>query len=122
MRIPIRFEGWYAVMSSVLGLPPSGAYVDVEDGSVEARMGWAFSARFPLEAVTGASASDMRTFSRGVHGFAGRWLVNGAGRPIVSIRIDPPQPGRVMGFPIRLRELFVSVDEPAALIRALGKG
>lgn len=119
MRFPIRFDAWYSVLSSLLLLPPSAAYVEVERGEVDARMSWAFRSRFPRSAVKSASILDMNPLSRGVHGFAGRWLVNGAGPPFVRIALEPPQPASVMGFPIRLRELIVSVADAQALIRAL---
>jgi hypothetical protein len=57
--------------------------------------------------------------TRGVHGWAGRWLVNGAGDGIVVLNLDPLQRGYVMGFPVKLRELRVSVDDPSALATAL---
>jgi hypothetical protein len=82
-------------------------------------MGWAFRARFPRAAVLRAARLDRRVFSRGVHGFGGRWLVNGAGGPILAITLDPPQRARVVGLPLRLRELLVSVDDPAALAARL---
>ena len=118
-RFPIRFEEWYRLLSSALGLPPSTAYVTVDGDQVEVRMGWAFRSRFPRAAVASAAESDLRPISRGVHGFAGRWLVNGSGRGILRIDLEPPQRAYVMGFPVRLRQLLVSVAEPVALAGAL---
>jgi hypothetical protein len=54
-----------------------------------------------------------------VHGFSGRWLVNGSGEGILTIDLDPAQRAYVMGFPVRLRQLMVSVADPAALASAL---
>ncbi|WP_198134478.1 hypothetical protein [Geotalea uraniireducens] len=54
-----------------------------------------------------------------MHGFAGRWLVNGSGQGILTIDLTPTQRGYVMGFPVRLRQLMVSVAEPATLAAAL---
>ena len=118
-RFPIRFDAWYALMSSVLCLPPSAAYVEVNGDGVEVRMGWAFRASFPNRAVAMVTETDSRPLSRGVHGFSGRWLVNGSGEGILTIDLAPPQRGYVMGFPIRLRQLMVSVENPAALAQAL---
>lgn len=59
--------------------------------------------------------------SRGVHGFAGRWLVNGSSEGLLTIEMASRQRAYVMGFPVRLWTLIVSVDEPAALAAALGK-
>jgi hypothetical protein len=125
-RFPITFNSWYRVFSSVLGLPPSSAYVQVTGEQVEARMGWAFRSRFRRSVVSSASALDIRPLSRGVHGFGGRWLVNGAGREILRVELSPAQRAYVMGVPVRLRELLVSVSEvsvvAAALTRAASHG
>ncbi len=114
-RFPISFDGWYRPFSRLFGLPPSSAYVELDGDHVDVRMGWAFRARVPRPTVASASALAIRPLSRGVHGFAGRWLVNGAGRDVVSIRLDPAQRAFVMGVPVRLRELLVSVDDGPAL-------
>jgi hypothetical protein len=121
-RCPIAFDAWYRALSTVLGLPPSTAYVEVAGDDVEARMGWAFKSRFPRSAVVSASTVDTRPMSRGVHGFGGRWLVNGSGRGILSIRVDPPQRAYVLGVPVSLRELLVSVRDVAGLAAALTSG
>jgi hypothetical protein len=120
-RFPIRFDDWYRVLSTVVFLPPSNAYVLVEHDSVEVRMSWAFRARFPRSAVASATPAQMVVFSRGVHGFAGRWLINGSAEGLVNIDLAASQRGSVMGFPIRLRRLIVSVDDPAALVGALSR-
>ena len=120
-RFPIRFERWYSALSSVLLLRPSDSYVDVGDGDVECRMGWAFRARFPRSTVARTSRFDRKPLSRGVHGFAGQWLVNGSGEGILAVDLEPPQRARVLGVPVRLRQLLVSVDDPDALADRLGK-
>jgi hypothetical protein len=119
VRFPITFNPWYRVLSSVLGLPPSSAYVQVTGEQVEARMGWAFRSRFRRSVVSSASALGIRPISRGVHGFGGRWLVNGAGREILRVELSPAQRAYVMGVPVRLRELLVSVSEVSVLAAAL---
>lgn len=118
-RFPVTFDSWYRVLSTVLGLPPSSAYVQLTGDDVEVRMGWAFRSRFPRSAVSSASALDIRPISRGVHGFGGRWLVNGSGRGILRVELSPAQRGYVMGIPIRLRELLLSVGDVSAVAAAL---
>ncbi|SRR5581483_164606 len=118
-RIPIRFDRLYAVLSSALGLLPSSSYVDVDHDQVHVRMGWAFRATFPRAAVVSAAISSQNSLSRGVHGFAGRWLVNGSGRGIVAITLSPVQRGYVLGLPVRLQQLLVSVPDPARLASLL---
>jgi hypothetical protein len=120
-RFPILFDKWYGILSSALFLSPSLSYVEIDNKQVRVRMSWAFHSDFPRTVI--ASVSLMETngiiLSRGVHGFAGRWLVNGSGQGIVTIELMPKQSGHVIGFPIRLRQLLVSVEEPMELIEAL---
>jgi hypothetical protein len=120
-HFPISFDGWYRMLSSIVGLLPSASYLNVETVEVEVRMGWAFRSRFPRSAVVSASEVGRRPLSRGVHGFAGSWLVNGSGRGVVGIQLSPRQRAYVLGFPVRLKLLMVSVAEPPALVLALGK-
>jgi hypothetical protein len=120
-RFPIRFESWYRILSSALLLKPSDSYVDVHGETVSVRMGWAFRASFPRAAVSSTSRLEGAPISRGVHGFGGRWLVNGSGDNILVLDLQPMQRGRVMGFPVNLRQLLVSVDDPNALADRLRK-
>jgi hypothetical protein len=121
-RFPIRFERWYGWLSAALGLRPKDSYVEVRDGEVLCKMGWGFHARFPRAVVARVVRLDRQPLSRGVHGFGGRWLVNGAGAPILSIDLMPEQRARVMGVPVRLHQLMVSVDDPDGLSAALKGG
>jgi len=118
-RFPIRFERWYGVLSSALFLRPSESYVEVSDEDVECRMGWAFGARFPRSAVANTTRLDKKPLSRGVHGFGGQWLVNGSGDRILAVDLEPAQRARVLGVPVALRQLLVSVDDPDALAECL---
>jgi hypothetical protein len=45
--------------------------------------------------------------------------VNGAHRPIAVITLSPPTYARLIGFPVALRELYVSVEERDILRLAL---
>ena len=119
-KFAIRFDPWYRPMSSAVFCPPSKSYVEVDGDDVHVRMAWAFNTRFPKSAVRSAQPTDMRTVSRGVHGWGGRWLVNGSGQGLVAITLEPEQKAKVLGVTTRLHELYVSVDDPAALIAELG--
>lgn len=118
-RYPITFDPWYRWLSTLLGLPPSTAYVEIDGDDVEVRMGVAFRAHFKRTDVASATPADMRPISRGVHGFGGKWLVNGAGRDILRIELRPEQRAHMLRIPVRLRELLVSVSDPSALAQAL---
>jgi hypothetical protein len=125
LRFPIKFDPSYAHLSRALLISPSDSYVEVDgDGDrVSARMGFAFRATFPRSCVASAALSgESIALTRGVHGWAGRWLVNGAGGGIVVVDLRPAQRARVLGFAVKLRELRVSVENPLALTAALTRG
>ncbi len=116
---PLRFDRAYGLLSSALLLRPSDSFVEVDGNEVRVHMAWAFRSAFPRASVREVVEYPRRVLSRGVHGFAGRWLVNGSGRGIVRIRLEPHQRAYVLGFPVRLRELLVAVEDPAALMAGL---
>ena len=118
-RFPIRFERRYAGLSRALLISPERSFVEVDAREVRVQMAWAFSAAIPRAALASFAASTKRPLSLGVHGFAGRWLVNGSRDGLVRLTLQPGQRARVIGVPVRLGELLVSVDEPAALLAAL---
>lgn len=118
MRIPIRFANPWRWLLTILLLPARFSYIRIDGDTVKVRMGWAFRAKFPRSSVQ--AVSDHRpVVSIGAHGWNGRWLVNGAHRPIATITLSPPTYGRLIGFPVALRELLVSVDDRDVLRLAL---
>jgi hypothetical protein len=119
MRFPILFEPAYAVLSRLLLLSPDDSYIELVDDSVQVRMAWGFRAVFRKSEIRVTARSARRPLSRGVHGFMGRWLVNGSGKNIVRIELASPQRARVMGIPVRLSELQVSAVDPDGLCKAL---
>ena len=120
-RFPILFTGLNHAMR-VLGLSPGSSWVDVADESLHVQMGWAFSLRAPLAHVRDACPDDRRVLGWGVHGWRGRWLVNGSSSRIVRIDLAPPARARTGPFPITVHELRVSVNDPEGLICALAVG
>lgn len=118
MRTPISY-GAITPLLYVTGMPQRWAWVAVDD-DVRVRMSWGFRADIPRTAVVGARAwKGRRPLSIGVHGWRGRWLVNGSRKGLVVIDLDPPQRARVCGLPVSLRELVVSVEHPDDLVAAL---
>lgn len=119
LRFPIRFDAVYGAISKALLLPPSDSFVEVDGDDVSVRMAWAFRARFDRASVASISQLHRSPLSRGVHGFGGRWLVNGSGEGILVIDFVRPQHAYVLGIPIRLRQLAVSVEDPDSLAKSL---
>ena len=118
MRIPIRYGTPWKWLLPFLLLPARASYLRIEGDVVKVRLGWAFRTKFRRRDVTDV-ANHRPVLTIGAHGWKGRWLVNGAHRPIARITLALPARARVLGFPVRLRELLVSVDDVAQLQRAL---
>ena len=120
-RFPIRFSKVNAVLMRVVGMSPARSYVEIDGAVVRARAGLAFSADIPRTSIRALRHEAYVWSAYGVHGWRGRWIVNGSGHGVVSLAIDPPAPARVLGFPVKLRELWVSLVEPERLSAALGR-
>ncbi|MCC6756004.1 MAG: hypothetical protein IT199_06495 [Solirubrobacterales bacterium] len=101
---------------------PGRSWVAVDGDRVEVRMGWAFRAAFPSASVRAAARDRLPFLGWGVHGWRGRWLVNGSSRGLVRLDLDPAGRARVLGVPVRLQQLWVSLEEPARLLDALATG
>jgi hypothetical protein len=120
MRTPIAITPWMRPLLLLTGATASTSFVDLAEGTVTVQLGAAFRATFPVSAATSASRWEGRApLSIGAHGWRGKWLVNGARRPLVVIDLDPVQRARVLGVPVKLSQLVVSVEDPDALVDEL---
>lgn len=115
---PIRFTGVNKAMV-VLGMSPRTSRVEVGPDRVRIRMGWAFRVAFDRSDVTAVAPDPSRVWGWGVHGWRGAYLVNGSSSGIVRIDLATMAKGRLLGIPVKVRTIRVSVDDPAALIAAL---
>ncbi|HZA11479.1 hypothetical protein [Mycobacterium sp.] len=118
MPIELRYERWFLTAAVPLGIGPEHSAVRIDDDILQVRMGWGFSTQIPLSSVTNAAPYHGMVTGWGAHGWRGRWLVNGSSKGIVELTVDPPARAYVLGFPIKLRTLRVSVTDPDALIDA----
>lgn len=120
-RLEIRY-GHLRPWLSVMGVGPRWSGVTIDGASLTVRMGWAFRSKFPLSAVIEAAAFEGRVGGIGVHGWNGTWLVNGGIEGLVELIVDPPQRAYVLGVPVKLRRLRLSLQEPDALLQAVAGG
>ena len=118
MQTELRYERWILPLTVPIGLGPAHSEVRVEAETLHVKMGWAFDAHIPLASITSAEATDERVFAWGVHYSIGRWLVNGSGKGLVALTIEPPARARVSITSVPLRSLWVSVTDPDALVAA----
>ncbi|HEY5957364.1 MAG TPA: hypothetical protein VIV60_12450 [Polyangiaceae bacterium] len=119
MRYPIRFDTLYRILSVSLLIAPEASYVEIDGPKVTVRMSWAFRSRFDRGTLLSVERAKDVLLTRGVHGFAGRWLVNGSGQGIVALKFEPVQRAYVLGFPVQLKQLLVSVEDVDGVISAL---
>ena len=118
MTTDLRYERWFLPFSVPLGLGPKRSEVRIEDGTLHLRFGWGFRTEIPLTSIKDAKPNNDRVYAWGAHGWRGRWLVNGSSKDIAELTIDPPARAYVLGAPIKLQTLYVSVTDPQALIAA----
>jgi hypothetical protein len=107
---------WFRPVCAILGIGPRRSGVYVDDHAVRVRMGWGFQAVVPRRAIRKAVRDRGAVTGWGVHGFAGRWLVNGSSSGLVRLEIEAPTTARVLGVPVRLRTLRVSLERPDAFL------
>lgn len=91
----------------------------LDDESLRVRMGFSFRAEIPRPSIKSVNPFSGLALGIGVHGWRGQWLVNGSTRSLVTIEIDPPAPAKVLGIPVRLRILQVSIESPEQFMAAL---
>ena len=122
ISFPIRFSSANGVLFRALVIPPSASYVDLTDDTIHVRLGWAFSTRIPRRLVTSAKPGKRPKIplTAGAHGWNGRWLVNAAPDGIVAVELSEPVRAFTAGFPVRLKVLAVSLEDPDAFLTALG--
>jgi hypothetical protein len=102
-----------------MGLGPRFSRVEVDDDYLTVKMGWGFTAHLPRSAIRSAEQTRGLVGGIGVHGWGGRWLVNGAASGLVTVRFDPRQRARAMGFPVKLVALCLSLEEPEPFVFAI---
>jgi hypothetical protein len=118
----LRYGAFSRSMLRLIGSGPTHSGIAVSDADLAIKMGRSFDGRAPRTSVTSARALTDTVISRGVHGWRGDWLVNGDGSGLVELLFEPPMRGHVLMFPVRVRRLRVSVDDPEGLVAAVGGG
>jgi hypothetical protein len=117
---PFRY-GAFLPLLAILGMGPRFSHVELDDDTLRVRMGWAFRATIPMHQITAVRQRTGLVGGIGVHGWRGRWLVNGATTGLVVISVDPVVRVWAVGIPVHLRELTLSLEDPDALSRAVGR-
>ncbi|GGV31284.1 hypothetical protein GCM10010495_54780 [Kitasatospora herbaricolor] len=117
----LSYESWFRPIAVCCGTGPARSGAVVDGGLLTVRMGWAFRAVIPLSSIAAARADAGPVPGWGVHGFGGRWLVNGSARGLVLLRVEPRCRATAALVPVRLRELRLSLERPEDFLAALGR-
>ncbi|MFW2334141.1 hypothetical protein [Ilumatobacter sp.] len=115
-----RYDRWCGWILALFGSGRRFSRVVVGPAEIGVRLGIAFRGTIDRSAIRTARDWDGRVFGWGAHGWGGRWLVNGSSSGIVVLDIDPTGRARVLGFPVKLRELALSLEDPDGFCAALG--
>jgi hypothetical protein len=121
-EVTMSFSRWMRALTIPLLAGPAHCRVTVLADRVQVSMGvggWEFAADIDRSAIVEVTQTTGRVWAWGAHGWRGRWLVNGSSRGLVRLTLDPRQRGRCLGFPLRLREVTLSLDDPAGFIEVL---
>ena len=118
----LRYGAYSRYLLKLVGSGPGHSGIAVSDADLAIKMGRSFDGRAPRTSVASARALTETVISRGVHGWRGDWLVNGAAGGLVELLFEPPMPGHVLLFPVKVRRLRIAVDDPDGLVDAVGGG
>ena len=115
-----RYDRWCGWILGLFGSGRRFSRVVVDDASIDVRLGIAFRGRVDRSAVTGIRPWHGRVLGWGAHGWRGKWLVNGSSKDIVVLDVEPPGAALVLGFPVSVRELALSLEDPDRFCSAIG--
>jgi hypothetical protein len=103
----------------LLALTLSRPRVEVTPSALVVALGWSFRVAVPRASIVAVDPVPGSRLSIGAHGWRGRWLVNTARRPLVRVTVEPEASGRLLGVPVRIRELTLSIEDVDAFLTDL---
>lgn len=119
-RIPIKRAPWMVPLLLLFSATAGRSYLQVGPDTLTARFGW-YRLVIPLSHIESVSEDrwpwygglGWRTNFRSVLGLIGAYS------PVVKIHLNTPSRSRLLGIPIRITDLYVSVESPGTLRAAL---
>jgi len=118
-RFSFRYDQWVGWILGLFGSGRSRSWVDVSEEELVVHLGISFTSTVSRSSIVSASTWEGRVWGWGAHGWRGQWLVNGSSKGIVVLNIDPSGRGRVLGFPVKVTELALSLEDPQSFCEAL---
>ncbi len=120
-RFAIRRDPIWRPLLALFGGTAGGSFVELAHDAVRVRFGPGFEATIPRAEIAEAARADWPLLG-GIGwrtNFRGGVALVGSTRGVVRLRLAAPRRGRFFGFPLRCRDLYVSLEEPEALLAAL---
>jgi hypothetical protein len=119
-RFAIKRSAWVRPLLLLFGATPERSFVEIRGACLRARFGW-YQVTIPIEDIETVEPSDWpwyggigwRTNMRSVIGLVGSLA------PVVRISLSRPVRTRLLLIPIRLRELYLSLEDADGFIAAL---
>jgi len=121
-RFALDFSGWSRALFSLAGHGPTTSYVDVLGDRISVCSGRLFQVELYRSSIVRVYRSSNPWWNIGgvQTNFLGSWGVGGAYRNIVALDLHPRARGRCMSlFPISVRRLFLSLEDPDGFITML---
>jgi hypothetical protein len=115
-----RYDRWCGWILGLFGSGRRFSRVVVGPTDVEVQLGIAFRGTIDRSAIRAARDRTRTVMGWGAHGWGGRWLVNGSSKGIVVLDVEPVGRARVLGYPVKVRELALSLEDPDGFCAALG--
>lgn len=122
IEFAFSYNRFVRLLTTPLLAGPRHSAILVEPDDVVVRMGiagWTFASQVPRASIVDVARAPGPVMAWGAHGWRGHWLVNGSSEGLVRLTIEPNAQARCLGFPIRVRELTLSLAEPDAFIVAV---
>jgi hypothetical protein len=122
LRFMLSFNPFMRVLMVPLFAGPRRCHVVIRPETLQVTMGaggWAFATTVPRSSIAGVAQVSGPVWGWGAHGWRGRWLINGSSRGLVRLTIDPRGRAHCLAVPVKLRELTLSLDDPAGFVAAL---
>lgn len=119
MRYAMQLSTLFTPLLALFGGTRSRSYLDLDDQGVRLRFG-IFDERVPLEAIASAEPTTVPLIA-GVGWKVGPGTVGllGSQQGTVRLTLREPRPMRFFGFPVRTRNVVVSLEEPDAFLADL---
>jgi hypothetical protein len=113
---------WWPLLAA-LGATERRSYVAIDGDALEARFGL-FRRRIPLSEISASSLAMKKVpwyrYSIGWRtDFVRRVALLSAARNVVGLKLKRARWTWLLGFPVRMGELFISMEDPEGFLKAL---